>query len=261
VPAKVNKWEIHPITKDSRWKNVRGGLGSLKEEGAHPYAFVDESAGLLDLTAAKKFAAERRSGSGNLDGATAFVEFLREIVSPFSEGPDGRLLTIVLGLEDPWVDQEGNEHKLLTKTLTERRELAGLWFQWPRRTRGVDAIRLNYEGKALNRLAVNVMRREVRHSGHWKPVLDLTPRLDIDRVLIYFSREIVPESGTYYTCGPNGQRLDRLAECRAGEEFPSLDVYTEFGWVLPITGSGAGTQTAAPASVGEFSASDLEAND
>jgi hypothetical protein len=249
VAAKVNKWEIHPINKDSRWKNVRGGLGALKEEGAHPYAFEKEAVGLLDLSAAKKFAAEKRSGNGKLDDATAFIELLREVVSPFSGHPEGRLLTIVLGLEDPWVDPEGNEHKLLTKTLTERRELAGLWFQWPRRTRGVDAIRLNYEGKALNRLAVNIMRREVRETRHWRPALDPTPRDDVDRVLIYFSRELVPESGTYYACGPNGQRLDSLAECTAGEEFPSLDPYTEFGWSLPVTIPGRGTQTAAPTAV------------
>jgi hypothetical protein len=245
VAAKKDKWAIHPVAKDARWKGVRKGLGALKEEGAHSYAFIEEAAGLLDLSAARAFAKSKPSGNGTLDDASSFVDLLREMVQPFAQEPHGRLLTILLTLDDPWTDPDGTQHKVSKMNLTERRALGGQWFRYPRPGRGVDAIRLNYEIRALNQLAVNLMRREVRETGHWIPALDPNPRNDIDRVLIYFSREIVPESGTYYACGPNGQRLNRLAECEAGERFPSLDVYTEFGWSLPINESGAEKTTPA----------------
>jgi hypothetical protein len=236
----VNKWKDHPVRKDYRWDDLREALGSLNQEGAHQWAVI-ETETLLGLEIAKR-AAKTRAQDGTLEEAAAFVNLLRETVSSFEHEPQGRLLTVILALSDPWTDPEGGEHTLTGTTLTARRELAGRYFKFPHRKKGVDSIRLNHEPTALDRLAVNLMREEVRVSRYWSTEGREAPRRDFGQVLIYFSRERVPESGTYSACGPKGHFLGRTAECAEGQPVPGLDPHSEFGWALPGDASDNGSR-------------------
>jgi hypothetical protein len=233
----TNAYRNHPTTEDARWKRVRKNLGRLCTKGVDPWVIIDETSRLLDLHVTA-VAADRISKSAEPMTekrlALGFTNLLRELVTEFRGDPLGEVLQIVMALDETYTDREGQEHHLFSMNVTQRRKLAGQNVYLPYRTFESDTIRMTHEPDALDRLYVMMMRREVLLSGVHDEI-DGEGRFDnLDRMLIYLPRELVPTTASYWARDISGSVLDNEILCKKGDGFPRLpEGVSAYGWGVP----------------------------
>lgn len=204
------------LRADTRWRQIRRGLGRLARHGVVPWWALESTPALLDLECVRVRAADRP----RYERAVALRSLLRELVAEFSEAPSGIVLRIVLGLDDSWIDADGAEHRLLEMSAEERRLLAGREFRHGAGQVGAHAIRLHHEPLALDRLAQALLQREATLTG---PASNR----------IFRPGERVDESGVYEMCDLEGELLGRQVSVLRGDTFPPIkigDRAVKHGW-------------------------------
>ena len=152
----------YPESVDLRWSGVFSGLKGLCTRGVRLYWIYDAAPVLLTLEVVQQAAAALE---GRDKAPRALVALLRELVADFREEPQGMVLWIVLGLEDPYEDRQGGVHRPLEMSAYNRRKLAAEEFRVDGKALGVGTIRTYHEERALRRLASLVLAREIEITG------------------------------------------------------------------------------------------------
>jgi hypothetical protein len=221
----------HPFVKDQRWKRVRRGLTSLATRGVDPYWIIERMPTLLDFEVVKAKALLSELSADAFDCLPrSFSDVLREIAEGFRH--DYRLmLHIVLGFDEVYTDDGGKNWSLLDMSANERHTLAGRVFRGKRGVVGPDTIRLNHLPPSLDRMAVELLRQEMEHTGFWPlgTAEPLGPNPEMPRNL---PGDPVLQSGLYDVHDVEGRPLGRPMSLVKGDEFPPVSNGVEFGWKL-----------------------------
>jgi hypothetical protein len=222
----MDDFGIHPVTQDVRWEAVRHSIGELTTIGVDPWHVLSHASGLVDLEVVRRSAGDE---ANQYELAIALMEMISEFVQQLQDHPHGRLLRVLLPFDPEFTDADGITYDLPELSARERRTLGGSSFQGPRNVVGPDAVRLNHERTAYDRLTVMILRDEVAETEFW-PVNDGDAPT---HPLLYLPREIVPVTGQYGACDQAGGPLGRQNSCEVGRRFPAVrENAGEYGWAL-----------------------------
>jgi hypothetical protein len=129
---------------------VREALGHLCTKGVVPWWVQDRADVLLGLTCVS---ARVESGGGSIDRVEALTEILRELVGRIYHQSHGKILWIVLALDEQYVGLSAEE----------RRQLAGREFRGGAEPVSAGTIRQLHEKRALDRLTTLLIEYERRN--------------------------------------------------------------------------------------------------
>jgi hypothetical protein len=164
---------------DARWDEVYGAIKSLKPKGAKSIVVRTHATELLELACVRERVPDE---PGNKVLAQAAIDLLGVIVNTeLAEQPFGTICKIILGLQEVYVDLEGQDHRLLELKLSERRELAGLEIFEGDDSVKAGTIRTYWEPRAFTALTAHLLRREISITGRKQE--DGSFNRDIDELL------------------------------------------------------------------------------
>ncbi|HWD37321.1 MAG TPA: hypothetical protein VG944_00605 [Fimbriimonas sp.] len=175
----------YPESGDIRWEPALSTLKELCRNGVTIYWIRDIGRSLLELEVVKQAVKDDAGFNALPEG---LINVLRDLVQTFRYDPDGVLLWIVLGLEDPYEDRLGVTHPLLKMNAHDRRTLAGEEFRGGEKQVGPGAIRTLHEPKALRRLTALLLQKEIELTGK------VLQKAALPQALVERTREVVEEA-------------------------------------------------------------------